>query len=88
MTEENIYENQDNKFKYVSNLDNLVNLHQELKYDYIYHGILNSSKTEHFIETILDNIFFIDTHDNDNDDNDHNDHNDDNDLNSLLYNER
>lgn len=86
MAEENIYENEDNKFKYLSNLDNLLNLHEELKYDYLYHGMLNTSRTEDFIETILDNIFFIDTPDNDDNDNDDND--DNNDLNSLLYNER
>ena len=67
MTEENIYENEENKFIYVSNLDNLKNLHEELKYDYIYHGMLNTSRTEDFIKTILDNISFIDMYDNDND---------------------
>tara|TARA_B100000497_G_scaffold94540_1_gene105981 strand:- start:158 stop:433 length:276 start_codon:yes stop_codon:yes gene_type:complete len=82
--EENSYENEDNKFRYLSNLDNLINLHEELKYDYIYHGMLNTSRTEDFIKTILDNICFIDMSDNDDDDN--NDNNDN--LNSVLYNEQ
>jgi len=57
---QNSYENEDNKFTYISNLDNLLNLHKELKYDYLYLGILNTSRTENFIKIILDNIFFID----------------------------
>ena len=86
MTEENSYENEENKFIYLSNLDNLINLHEELKYDYIYHGMLNTSRKEDFIKTILDNICFIDMSDNDNDDDDNNDNNDN--LNSVLYNEQ
>ena len=83
MTEENSYENEENKFIYQSNLYNLINLHGKLKYDYRYHGMLNTSRTEDFIKTILDIISFIDIPDNDNDNDDNNDK-----SNSVLYNEQ
>ena len=54
---ENIEE--DNYFAY--ELDNLHDLHDELKKDFRLHGIMNTSRSEIFISILLSNIIFDNT---------------------------
>ena len=51
----------DNQFNYSEylDLDKILNLHNELKSDYLYQGLLNTSKVEKFTEIILNNIIFF-----------------------------
>ena len=73
---------QENREIYLSNLNNLMLLHNNLKIDHVYDGILNTSKVENFVNILIDNIYFINNeNEQDNDDQDF-------DLNSILYNEK
>tara|TARA_B100000214_G_C23694350_1_gene502311 strand:+ start:219 stop:470 length:252 start_codon:yes stop_codon:yes gene_type:complete len=51
-------ENLNNKFKYMAEIENLINLHNDIKDSYIYFGIMSQSESKNFISIILDNIHF------------------------------
>ena len=51
-------ENLNNKFKFMSEIENLINLHNDIKDNYMYLGIMNQSKSKTFISIILNNIHF------------------------------
>ena len=68
---ENEENENDNKFKYLSNLDNLIILHKDIKDTYLYQGFMNTSKLHQFVNVILKNILFDNTETNyDTDDDD------------------
>ena len=57
----------DNEFKYLSNLDNLILLHTDIKDNYLYQGFMNNSILNEFIDILLKNILFEDTEEYDSD---------------------
>ena len=81
-----ISKEQENKEIYLSNLNNLMVLHDNLKTDYLFDGILNTSRVENFVNILIDNIYFI----KDEEENENEDENEDKEfgLNSILYNEK
>lgn len=76
-----ISKEQENKEIYLSNLNNLMVLHDNLKNDYLFDGILNTSRVENFVNILIDNIYFIKENKEENEDEEF-------DLNSILYNEK
>tara|TARA_B110000259_G_scaffold137948_1_gene155301 strand:+ start:8135 stop:8350 length:216 start_codon:yes stop_codon:yes gene_type:complete len=68
----------DNQFNYSEylDLDKILNLHNELKSDYLYQGLLNTSKVEKFTEIILNNIILYKEENFDSDENEDNLYND------------
>ena len=80
-SESPINKEQENREIYLSNLNNLMVLHNNLKTDYIFDGILNTSRVENFVNILIDNIYFIKENKEENEDEEF-------DLNSILYNEK
>jgi hypothetical protein len=80
-SESPISKEQENREIYLSNLNNLMVLHNNLKTDYIFDGILNTSRVENFVNILIDNIYFIKENKEENEDEEF-------DLNSILYNEK
>lgn len=53
-----VKENLDDKFKYLSNLNNLIILHTDIKRDKLYQGFMNTSRIENFVDILLASIYF------------------------------
>lgn len=79
-----ISKEQENREIYLSNLNNLMVLHDNLKTDYLFNGILNTSRVENFVNILIDNIYFIKNDEENEEDNEEEEF----DLNSILYNEK
>tara|TARA_B110000259_G_scaffold187865_2_gene243731 strand:+ start:1411 stop:1635 length:225 start_codon:yes stop_codon:yes gene_type:complete len=59
MSTKTINEIEENKFIYLSNLENLLNLYDDLEFNYKYNGLFSTSSHKDFIDIILKNIVFI-----------------------------
>ena len=78
---DNTDNSEENKFRYYSNLDHLMDYHDNLKSDMIYLGLLNSSLSTNFIYTIINNIHFYNKSNNNDSDSENENENE------ILFNE-